>query len=157
MVGRYEAAKAKYLYDPDTGKFYFRSSGEPYGGCRDSAGYIQLHVYIEGRQHRVSAGRFCWYYVHGRLPSGTIDHIDRDRTNNRIGNLRDVTQRVNNFNKGGRGKVGAKGVTMRPNGKFRARYKTLDGVTHSLGNHSTEKEAVLAIRKFIEEEQNDHL
>ena len=154
MVGRYEAVKAKYTYDPHTGEFAYRSSGRRYAGCKDSAGYIQLHVYEGGKQKRVSAGRFCWFYVTGELPKNTIDHIDGDRTNNKFSNLRDVTQRVNNFNKKGRGKVSSKGVTLRANGAFRARYKTLDGVTHSLGNHKTEALAVSAIRKFIEEESN---
>ena len=155
MVGRYEAVKAKYAYDPETGEFSFRSSGKPYKGCVDSAGYIQLHIYKDGRQLRVSAGRFCWFYVHGKMPEGTIDHIDRDRSNNALNNLRDVSQKVNNFNKGGRGRVRTKGVTLRPNGKFRARYKTFDGVTHSLGDHKTEEDAALAISKFIEEERKN--
>jgi len=155
MVGRYEAVKAKYSYDPDSGEFFYRDSGEPYKLCRDSAGYMQLHIYIAGKQRRVSAGRFAWYYVTGGLPKNTIDHIDGDRRNNKFSNLRDVTQRVNNFNKKGYGAVASKGVTLRGDGKYRARYKDISGVTHSLGSYVSEELALGAIQKFLEEQQNE--
>lgn len=41
------------------------------------------------------AHRVAWYMHYGEWPKNVIDHKDKVRTNNRILNLRDVTQRVN--------------------------------------------------------------
>lgn len=60
------------------------------------------------------AGRLAWLYVHGQHPSGYIDHIDGDRTNNRIENLRDISPRTNSENQRRAkvtNKVGLLGVT----------------------------------------------
>lgn len=57
-------------------------------------GYLQIRIagkmYV---QHRLA-----WMYVYGSMPDGDIDHINHDRTDNRIDNLRVVTKRVNNKN-----------------------------------------------------------
>lgn len=64
-------------------------------GTKQQNGRLTLKV--KGEQfyyHRV-----VWALVHGVWPS-EIDHIDRNPQNNHIDNLRDVTHRVNNFNRG---------------------------------------------------------
>ena len=43
--------------------------------------------------------RLVWKYYYGTDPQGEIDHIDRDRSNNNIWNLRSVTPSENNINK----------------------------------------------------------
>lgn len=48
---------------------------------------------IFDRQYK--AHRIAWALYHGIAPEGQIDHIDGDRTNNRISNLRDVTNKEN--------------------------------------------------------------
>lgn len=50
-------------------------------------------VYIMGK--KMMAHRVIWAMVRGKWPSGVIDHIDRNPRNNRISNLRDVTQSEN--------------------------------------------------------------
>lgn len=64
----------------------------------DVAGSIDLStgyriVKIGGVRYK--AHRLVWVYVHGVLPPHVIDHINGDRTDNRIENLRGVTQAVN--------------------------------------------------------------
>jgi hypothetical protein len=43
--------------------------------------------------------RLIWLYIHGAWPSENIDHINGIRSDNRLVNIRDVSQRVNCENK----------------------------------------------------------
>jgi len=49
-----------------------------------------------GKQHK--AHRLIWLYVYGEMPK-EIDHINGDRQDNRLENLRSVTRSQNQFNK----------------------------------------------------------
>ncbi len=61
---------------------------------RSHTKYITFSVM--GRSY--SAHRLAWLYMYGSFPSGFIDHIDGDGTNNKIDNLRDVSQLENKRN-----------------------------------------------------------
>lgn len=63
-------------------------------GCKHSAGYISIKV--NGRAYL--AHRIVWLLKNGEWPAGQIDHIDGDRSNSRIENLRDTDSRGNNRN-----------------------------------------------------------
>lgn len=43
--------------------------------------------------------RMAWFYVHGEWPKGQIDHINHDRKDNRIANLRVVDNTENHRNR----------------------------------------------------------
>lgn len=58
-------------------------------------GYLSVML----RRHRIAAHRLAWVLTHGSWPSGVIDRINRDPADNRICNLRDVTQRENSLNR----------------------------------------------------------
>ena len=91
----------KYLnYDPETGVFKRKINsgkakiGDVAGGINGS-GYICIRINsVKYRAHRLA-----WLYVHGKFPDNQIDHINRIKTDNRIENLRDVTQSVNAKNR----------------------------------------------------------
>jgi len=65
-------------------------------GCTDRDGYLK--VCIKSRFYRLH--RLAWLYIYGTWPKNQIDHINRNRSDNRICNLRDVTNQQNMCNAG---------------------------------------------------------
>jgi hypothetical protein len=87
-------------FDPTTGKFTWRvdrrggaKAGDPAGTVKPG-GYIQIHAC--GRLHY--AHRLAWLFMHGTWPSGHVDHIDGNPSNNTPANLRDVSIATNQQN-----------------------------------------------------------
>lgn len=94
-------------YDPETGKLTWKSrdtnsnaawnaryAGKE-AGSRNGEGYWQIGVF--GR--KCYAHRIAWAITYGGFPDGEIDHINGDRTDNRLINLRAVDQGENQRNK----------------------------------------------------------
>jgi hypothetical protein len=106
----------------------------------DKDGYIRVRINgAEFRAHRV-----IWEMHNGPIPEGTlIDHIDGNKCNNRLSNLRLATRRQNNVNskvKSNRIYDLPKGVTMNTGGKFRAKIK-YKGDTICIGTYNSIEEA----------------
>lgn len=103
-----ESLRNLFTYDPDTGVLTWargRNKGKD-AGYPTSNGYLRVKI---GQTH-YRVHRIIWKLYHGAdIPdSQQIDHINRDRTDNRIGNLRVVTASENNRNQGNRkGRPGA--------------------------------------------------
>lgn len=72
-------------------------------------GYIRIG--IDGTRYQ--AHRLAWFYVYGKWPRSQIDHINRDRLDNRISNLREASDAQNKQNLGlnSRNTSGVTGVT----------------------------------------------
>jgi hypothetical protein len=91
-----------------------------------------------------AAHRLAWLYVNGAWPKYTIDHIDGNPRNNKLSNLRDVTNTVNNQNKRkptSRNSSGFLGVSYRePHKQYRATIR-YSGKTVHLGGASTAEAA----------------
>ena len=66
---------------------------------RGKGRYARTGFYINGRHYYLLYHQAVWLVCHGRWPKGEIDHIDGDRMNNRIENLRDVSRWQNMRNK----------------------------------------------------------
>ena len=88
-------------YDPATGIFTWKvrtahqvKVGD-IAGCPGGDGYLRISV----QSRRYQAHRLAWLHVYGSWPNDQIDHINRNRSDNRISNLRDVTQKQNHQNK----------------------------------------------------------
>lgn len=115
--------------------------GKPFGGLTGT-GYVQgWHKNKLYYLHHL-----IWLYHYEELPEGFIDHINRDKTDNRVENLREVTEQQNTFNRGPNYNAVSqfKGVSKK-RGKWRARI-TIDGMERSLGSFNSEQEAYEAYK-----------
>lgn len=141
-----ESLKSMLSYDNETGVFQWievrrgRNLGRPVG-CVNGDGYLQ--VSISGRLY--SAHRLAWLYVYGAFPRYVIDHIDGDKTNNRIANLRDVSWTTNRENlrraSSNNKSTGLLGASLHiGTGKYVAQIKS-KGTPYYLGQFSTPEEA----------------
>ena len=60
-----------------------------------SKGYLTFRINYK----RYLVHRIIWLHVYGKFPTGQIDHINRNKTDNRLCNLREVTPQANLINK----------------------------------------------------------
>lgn len=129
-----------------------RQAGKPAGHVR-SDGYRLIGV--DGELYR--AHRLVWLWHTGTDHAGDIDHVDHDRDNNRIENLRAVTHSENLKNRSVAGResgavIGVYWIASK--GKWRADIKVC-GKAIYLGIFSTQDEAIAA-RKAAELEHGFH-
>lgn len=64
-------------------------------GSYDKDGYLILKV--KGKQ--LKAHRVAWLLNNGDFPKSELDHINRNRADNRIENLREADRSLQNYNK----------------------------------------------------------
>jgi hypothetical protein len=123
-------------------------------GKQHSAGYVQICL-----NHKLYlAHRLIFLYHHGHLPS-LLDHINGDKTDNRIENLRVATPAQNRFNSGlcVRNKTGYKNVLKNRN-KWKVVFR-IDGVDKYFGTYTDVHEAgkvAERIRKDLHKEFARH-
>lgn len=126
-------------YDPMTGIFTWAiptgdrvKAGQKAG--RVNHGYISIKV----NKREYGAHRLAWLYVHGAWPNGDIDHINRDKSDNRIANLRQATRAQNLQN---RQYAGA--YWYSPRKKWRVNIR-VDGKRLWIGDYNTHADALAA-------------
>jgi hypothetical protein len=102
-------------------------------------GYATITLSKCGKLKTHSVHRLLYEAFVGKIPDNLfIDHIDRNRLNNSLSNLRIVTQNINAKNKDG------KGVKLdKRSGKWEARIRVDDEYIH-LGTFEKEYDARLA-------------
>ena len=87
-------------YDPDTGIFTWIKPPSRRVGVNDPAGTIlnigYIHISIDRK--RYVAHRLAWFFTHGEWPKEQMDHINHNRIDNRISNLRCVSYAENRKN-----------------------------------------------------------
>jgi hypothetical protein len=71
-----------------------RQVGKVIGRLQDGRGYLTQTC--QGKRYYLH--HLMWAWVHGRWPLGVIDHVNRNPSDNRIDNLREVTSSRNNAN-----------------------------------------------------------
>lgn len=114
--------KSLFNYDSFSGVITFRHNRKPLT-TMSSNGYLVARLGNECfMSHRVA-----WIISNGIIPDGLeVDHVDGDKLNNRIENLRLVSHSENMKNVGKRksNTSGVTGVTITSSGKYRARVKS---------------------------------
>lgn len=63
-------------------------------GSYDKDGYLIIKV----KRKQFKAHRIVWLLNYGEFPNGELDHINRDRTDNRIENLREADRKIQHEN-----------------------------------------------------------
>lgn len=87
--------KEVLVYNSETGEFTWSVKTSKYSpvkvgdiaGCSDDEGYNV--VMVDGKRYK--SHRLVWFYNFGVFPKEQIDHIDGNKSNNRLGNLREVS------------------------------------------------------------------
>jgi hypothetical protein len=110
---------------------------------------IENYINISINKTRYKAHRLIWIYHHGKIGDFQIDHINGNRIDNRIENLRLVTHQENHFNQ-----TKAKGYTWNKiNKNWRAQIN-INGTHYNLGSFNTEEEARQA---YLEAKERYHI
>ena len=155
-----EVIRQLLRYEPDTGKLFWLERPLPTSGTKrhvlgfntkyagkEALSYIGIHGYKCGNLMGKGqlAHRIAWVIYYGEWPS-EVDHIDGDRSNNRIDNLRCVTHAQNMANS-----APARGSSSKYLGVYydcsRALWAaeiTKDYRKKYIGRYKTQEEAALA-------------
>lgn len=141
QLPRQEVLHLLFDYDPATGVFVWKM-----GRCAGRiAGFINAHGYtyigVDGAYYY--AHRLAYVYIHGDVLDNKtdIDHINRNRSDNRITNLRTATRSQNCANSENRKKKdGLPRGVYRDGSRYRAAIRVNRRRIH-LGNYCTSEEA----------------
>lgn len=91
-----------FSYYPNSGLLIWKIDVNSRAKAGDVAGHLMPVGYrqISVGGKRLYAHRIAWYMFHGRIPKGgQIDHVNGSKADNRIENLREVTNQENGKNK----------------------------------------------------------
>lgn len=148
-----EEARQLLDYDAETGALTWRvgrkrARAGNVAGTPHSKGYIQIRIY--GKPYL--AHRLAWLITHGAWPENQIDHINGERDDNRLVNLRPATpaENLRNAKRQRNNTSGFKGVSWhKPSKRWQAQI-AVNGRTIHVGCFSTPEEAHAAYCKAAE-------
>ena len=137
-----EELAAGFSYEPTSGEI-FSANGRKVGS-KLPIGY----VYVTAKNRKILAHRLAWFLHYGVWPDGQIDHINRDRTDNAISNLRVVSPSENAQNTGIKrsNSSGFTGVVQSCDGKWYAQIRA-GGKRLWLGAYAEKESAAKAYAK----------
>ena len=147
--------KQLLAYDASTGEFVWRpravwrnNRAGRRAGAISKNGYVRINI----QRKSYLAHRLAWAYVYGEWPTHWLDHINRDRADNRIANLREASTIANaqTTPRYSNNKSGCKGVYARSWGKWEA-YITVAKKRIYLGVYETFDAAKDARKKAQDE------
>ena len=144
----YERLHQVLSYDWVTGKFTrnITTSTKHKAGCEaggiNAIGYVAISI-----DHKLYLGhRLAWFYFYGENPDFDVDHINGNRLDNRICNLRLATMQENSLNrdKQKNNSSGYKNVSWSKAMKRWMVRMQVKGKDRVLGYYSTPEEANVA-------------
>lgn len=133
----------KFTINYETGEVTSNRTGKVYQGT-DSYGYIQIRV---GKK-MMKGHQIVWLSFYGYLPEISIDHIDQDKLNNGIRNLRAADARLQALNK--KPNDGIVPRKYRGHTRYRARIREPYGKQHEKTFHTYEEAKAWRQQKEIE-------
>lgn len=140
-----DRARELFHYDAETGAFTWRATGNPAFTSRTAKGYAVGNA--DRKKHY--AHRVAWLITMGKWPEGQIDHINGNREDNRLSNLRDIPRAENqrNMKRSVRNSSGVVGVHYTKTlNKWQATIRA-NGKSKYLGVFRTKEEAAAARAK----------
>ena len=146
-----EGLRATFFYDEAYGLLWRKLKGGRYRPCTP-AGENQRYTRIYYKSRGYMYHHIVWLMFNDSLPE-QIDHIDRNKKNNRIENLRASTHQQNCFNRGVRrdSRLGMKGVVKNKDSwRYSARIWD-QGKLRYLGTFCTKEEAQQAFDNVAKE------
>jgi hypothetical protein len=121
-----------WRYDPSTGDIFSHTGKKP---NQKGNGYIKCVVWYKNKSVTLQSHQLAWFLYYNEVAL-YVDHIDRNKRNNKIDNLRSVTSQENNFNRTCKGSFYNK-----LNKNWRAQI-SINNKTINIGTFKTEEEAI---------------
>ncbi len=144
-----EILKSIVEYDSETGMFRWKKrlqkrKNDWFSGYLQTDGYMQLRILNK----MYMSHRLAWLYIHGKFPENIIDHINKNKSDNRIVNLREATHSQNqqNTDKKSNNKSGYKGVAYEKIAKKWRAQISIKGKRIHIGYFNTPEEASIAYK-----------
>ena len=152
----YEFVREMFDYDAEGFLVWTASHNNQFAGRRAGGidegrgGYWYIQFARKNFMKKVRAHRLIFLWHHGHMPA-TVDHINRNKTDNRIENLRAATHQQQAANRTSVAKSGYKGVYWyNPTKRWLASI-TVQGEAKHLGYYTTPEEAHAAYTKAAKE------
>jgi len=144
-------------YDKETGFFTWKKQMSKYkkinsiAGSKNKYGYIKIGI----NKNVYLAHRLAWIYTYGEIGNQQIDHINGNKSDNRIDNLRLASNQENRLNTKvyRTNKLGIKGVCKHGN-NYRATCK-FNKIFYHLGTFKTIELAKSAYENFCKKHHGE--
>jgi hypothetical protein len=140
------AIEKGYTYDEVSGKIYGVRGSEI--KSKSTQGYINILIYFDKKNYSLLGHQFAYYHKYKKVVD-CIDHINGIKDDNRICNLRSVTQQQNQHNR----KTNKGYCFCKKSNKYKTTIK-LNYKTIHIGCFNTEQEARNA---YLEAKEKYHL